>query len=229
MKLRQIAIALALLTGSTLAASAQTLYKPHLHVGVHGGGVLSSQSFNPSVEQSMLPGMTMGLSVRWAEERHVGLLAELSFTQRGWREKFEDKQFSYSHALDYIELPLLTHINFGSQHAKFFFNLGPQFCFLTGDRVSANFDYMNWKNVPDFPTRNRTNEQLSTEVSRKFDYGITGGAGMEIVIARRHSLMLEGRYYFGLGNIFPGSKRDYFNASRGNAIMVSLGYMFRLK
>ena len=48
-------------------------------------------------------------------------------------------------------------------------------------------------------------------VDRKFDYGIVGGAGMEIVI-KPDTPMLEGRYYFGLGNIFKDSKRDFFAA-----------------
>ena len=46
-------------------------------------------------------------------------------------------------------------------------------------------------------------------IDRKFDYGILGGAGVEFIIRRKHSIMLEGRYYFGLGNIYKDSKRDF--------------------
>lgn len=41
--------------------------------------------------------------------------------------------------------------------------------------------------------------------------------------------MLEGRYYYGLGNIFSAKKKDEFSASRGTAIEVTLGYMFHIK
>ncbi|MDE7473541.1 MAG: PorT family protein [Muribaculaceae bacterium] len=212
------------------ALTGQTLYKPHLHVGGHAGMTLSQQSFNPSIEQKMLQGITMGTSVTWAEERHVGLRAEVNLTQRGWQEDFTDTpEFSYTHRLTYIEVPLMTHIFFGSRRVKGFFNLGPQLCYMIGDNVDANFDYHDIKSIPGFPTVNRTTEQMSMEVTNRFDYGICGGAGMELTIKRKHCISLEARYYYGLGNIFSSSKKDYFNASRGSAIMVTLGYQFRLK
>ena len=52
---------------------------------------------------------------------------------------------------------------------------------------------------------------------------------MEFIVKRRHSFMLEGRYYFGLGNIYKDSKRDFFSASRNQSIEVTLKYMFRVR
>lgn len=219
-----------LLLATAATVSAQTLYKSHVHVGGHAGASLSQQSFTPSIEQGMHKGMTLGASFRYAEERHVGLMAEINFTQRGWTENFSDNpQFSYSRTLSYVELPIMTHIFFGSRKVKCFFNLGPQLCYMVGDNISSNFDYKNVSSIPDFPTRNRTTEQMGMEIENRFDYGICAGVGMELIIKKRHSIMLEGRYYYGLGNIYPASKKDYFSASRGNSIMVTLGYMFRLK
>ena len=227
---RILLILTVVLTATVQGLRGQTLYKPHLHVGGHAGATLSQQSFNPSIEQKMLQGITMGASVTWAEERHVGLRAEVNLTQRGWQEDFTDTpEFSYIHRLTYVEVPIMTHIFFGSRRFKGFFNLGPQLCYMIGDNVDANFDYHDIKSIPDFPTRNRTTEQMSMEVTNRFDYGICGGAGMMMTIKRKHCITLEGRYYYGLGNIFPSSKKDYFNASRGSTIMVTLGYQFRLK
>lgn len=221
---------LMILAASFQYVAAQTLYKPHLHVGGHAGVALSQQSFNPSIEQKMHQGITMGLSIMWAEERHVGLRAELNLTQRGWEEDFTDTpQFSYKHTLTYIEIPMMTHIFFGGRRVKGFFNLGPQLCYMIGDNISANFDYHNLQAIEGFPLANRTTRQMSMEITNRFDYGICAGAGMQIFIKKKHCLSLEGRYYYGLGNILPSSKKDYFNASRGNAITVTLGYMFRLK
>lgn len=70
---------------------------------------------------------------------------------------------------------------------------------------------------------------MRLKIKNRFDYGITGGAGVEFIIKKRHSVLLEARYYYGLGNIFPSSKADEFSASRGSTIMVNLGYMYRLK
>lgn len=218
------------IVGGYMSSQAQTLYVPHVHVGGHAGAVLSQQSFNPSIEQAMHQGFMIGASFMWAEERHVGLRAELNLTQRGWTEKFDDTtQFSYSRTLTYVELPLMTHIFFGGRHVKCIFNLGPQLCYMIGDNISSNFDYHNPGNVDGFITANRTTAQMGMDVTNRFDYGITAGVGCEFTIGRKHAFTLEGRYYYGLGNIYPASKRDYFSASRGNAIMVTLGYDFRLK
>ncbi len=70
---------------------------------------------------------------------------------------------------------------------------------------------------------------MSMDIKNKFDYGILGGAGVELTIKKKHSIMLEARYYFGLGNVFPSAKKDEFSASRGTSIQVTLGYMFHIK
>lgn len=228
--MKRIALIITILTVSITAIKGQTLYQPHFHVGAHAGVAMSQQSFNPSIEQKFHQGITMGVSAMWAEERHVGLRAELNLTQRGWCEDFtETPEFSYSHTLTYIELPIMTHIFFGGRKVKGFFNLGPQLCYMIGDKVDANFNVSDIAQIPGFPTANRTTEQMAMTVTNKFDYGICAGAGMELIIKRKHCITIEGRYYYGLGNIFPSAKKDYFNASRGNAITVTLGYMFRLK
>lgn len=212
-----------------IAARAQTHYEPHIWIGGHAGMTLSNVSFSPSVKQSMEPGFTFGASFRYAEERHVGILAELNIAQRGWKENFEEAPFEYSRKLTYISLPIMTHIFFGGRKAKCFFNLGPEISYMLGESTSANFDYTNPAAVEGFPVRNRMTEQMTTAVKNKFDYGITAGVGGEFRIRRNHAIYIEARYYFGLGNIFPASKKDTFGASRNSSIVATLGYHFRIK
>ena len=38
--------------------------------------------------------------------------------------------------------------------------------------------------------------------------------------------MLEGRYYYGLGDIFGNSKRDYFGRSNLTNIVIKMTYLF---
>lgn len=224
----RIFLLLILLTAS-IAAKAQTHYVPHVWVGAHAGATLSEMSFSPSVKQSMVQGVTAGVSFKYAEERHVGLLAELNISQRGWKEDFEESPFNYSRRLTYIELPVMTHIFFGSKKVKGFFNLGPSVSYMISDDISADFDYAHPDQVAGFPLTNRSTEQMAMEIKNKFDYGITAGLGGEFIVNRRHAISLEARYYFGLGNIYPSSKKDTFSASRGTSILITLGYSFRLK
>lgn len=209
-------------------AVAQRTYHPTFDVGAKAGVTLSNQKFSPTVEQKMLTGMIGGLSVRYSEEKLFGLMAELNIEQRGWEESFDEAAFSYKRSLTYISLPVMTHINFGTKTVRGFVNLGPSVSYMIFNNISSNFDYKNTSVVPGFPT-DRHVEQMGLEIKNKFDYGIVGGLGMELRFKNKHFFLLEGRYYFGLGNIFPSAKKDYFSASRGTSIEVTLSYMFRLK
>ena len=144
-------------------------------------------------------------------------------------ENFEGAPISYSRQLTYLKLPLLTHIYFGSRRFKCFVNLGPEFSMMIGEKIRSDFDYRNPFDNPDFPSRNRQVEQMWTDIHNKFDYGITAGIGFEFYVQPRHSITLECRYYYGLGNIFPASKADTFGASRPTDIEATIGYNFRIK
>lgn len=211
-----------------LPVAAETHYKPHISIGGRAGMTMSQMSFSPSVKQGMTQGTTGAVTFRYTEEKLFGLIAELGWVQRGWAEDFEEHDFSYKRTITYINLPLLTHIYFGSKRFKTFINLGPEVSLYLGDNVKADFDYRKPTSVPNFPG-NRQTEQLWADVTGKFDYGICAGIGFEFWVKPRHSVCVEGRFYYGLGNIYPSSKADTFGASRNMTIEVTLGYNFRLK
>lgn len=208
---------------------AQRAYEPQFSIGGKGGVTFSKVAFTPGIKQSMNMGMTAGAVFRYTEEKFFGLIGELKIEQRGWKETFDETEFTYSRTLTYVQLPLLTHIYFGSNRVKGFFNLGPSVGYMINSSASANFDYENPGSVEGFPIVNRHTNQMKMPIKNRFDYGILGGAGIEIYINKRNSILLEGRYYYGLGNIFSAKKADEFSASRGNSIEVTIGYMFRLK
>ena len=220
---------MALAVVAVLPASAQSHYVPHISWGVRGGVTMAKQDISPSVPQGWKLGSTGAVQIRYAEERHVGILAELGWVQRGWKEDFEESPLQYSRTLTFINLPILTHISFGGKRFKAIINLGPELSYMISESKSANFDYNNLESVTDWPERQRQTEQLAMEVKNKFDYGITAGVGCEYYLSPRRSITLEARYYFGLGNIFPSSKADTFSASRSTSIEISVGYNFRLQ
>ena len=211
-----------------LCGYAQRRTEQNVAVGVKGGMTMSRVNFAPSIQQGLLKGLALGVSARYIEEAHFGLIGEFFIEQRGWQESFEDLPFQYSRKFTYLQIPILTHIFFGSDKARFFINLGPEFSFMIGESVSSNFDVTNTASIADFPA-NRHTQQYLLDVNSKFDYGIAAGMGVEVNVNRRNSILLEGRFYYGLGNVFSSHKSDYFSASPGMSIMVTLGYMFRLK
>lgn len=224
---RIITLTLALLL--TLSAKSQ-VEQPRriLEIGVTGGLNLSQMDFQPDIRQKYLMGANGGLFARYTSEKYFGMICaaqlELNFSQRGWTENFDDDTSNgYSRTLNYIELPLLAHLSWGREEKgfQFFINLGPQISFFMGD--SEKFEG-NWK------TENRPESIRAIygkEVENKFDYGIAGGLGIELK-TKIGNFFVEGRYYYGLSDIFKNSKTDDFGRSANQTITVRLGYAIRI-
>lgn len=207
---------------------AQTHYSSNVAIGVKGGMDFSEVFFNPKVKQTFVPGYTAGVMVRYVEENHFGLIGELNLAQRGWKENFEELPFEYSRTLDFVDLCFMAHIFFG-RRGRFFFNAGPQVGYYLGEHIKSNFDPYQMGSIPDFPNRNRINQQMVEPITIKVDYGISAGLGGEFNVNRKNSLCVECRFYFGLANIFSTRRADYFNASNQMSLSATVGYWFRIK
>ncbi len=226
--MRSLLLALAL-AATLFTASAQTHYEGNIAVGAKGGVTLSRLKFSPSVPQTMLPGFMAGVTFRYIEEKHFGVIAELNLEQRGWKEKFDGLNYTYQRRLTYLQLPMLTHIFFGNNKVRGFFNAGPEIGLLIGTGTKANFDYANVELIEGFPTENRETDQYKLDVKNKFDYGISAGLGLEVIGRNKHSFTLEGRFYYGLRDVFSNHSTDPFSSSSSMSIMVTLGYYYRIK
>ena len=225
--MRRISLVVMLLL--TLSVTAQTHYEGTIAVGGKAGATFSKVNFSPSVQQSMSSGMTAGVMFRYIEEKNFGLIAELNVTQRGWSESFDDADYSFCHRFTYLELPIMTHIFFGNQRIKGFLNLGPELNVMVADGISSNFSYQGAADMDYFVQNTRHIEQYTLDIKNKLDYGICAGAGMELNLSTKHSLLLEGRFYYGLTDVFANHKTDVFSSSNSMSVMVTLGYFYRLK
>ncbi len=229
--LRSVFLKLALLSVlaglSFMNCFAQTHYRSNVSVGIKGGADLSRMFFNPSVRQTFLPGAIAGVTFRYIEESHFGLVAELNFTQRGWKENFEEEPFQYSRRLNYLMLPVMAHIYFG-RRGRFFANIGPEIGVRLSDSYKANFDVDKAPNIEGF-NKYHTVKQYTEPIKQKIDYGICAGLGGEFFASPKHSVSAEIRFYYGLGNLFSATRRDYFNGSNSMNLEMTIGYWFRIK
>ena len=64
--------------------------------------------------------------------------------------------------------------------------------------------------------------QDTMAVENKLDYGIALGLGAEYSIPKVGHFLAEARYYYGLGNIYGASKRDYFGKSNYGQIVLKI-------
>ena len=104
-------------------------------IGVNGGVNISSVSFMPRIREGKQIGPSFGLTARYISEKYFsmicGIQMELNYSQRGWKEVYEDETGdTYHRAMNYLELPILAHLAFGKDEGnglRFIVNLGPQF------------------------------------------------------------------------------------------------------
>ena len=226
--MRKILLFFFMVLGYVASSQAQTHFDSRVDIGARGGVTFSTVMFKPSIMGKLGMGYTGGLTFRYTEENHFGLIAEVNLVQRGWAEKFEDLPYSYQRVLNYIEVPVMSHIYFGSR-GKFFINAGPEIAYFIGDKIKSNFDYTDVSGLEGFNDKNRRTEQLTMNVSQKLDFGIVAGLGGEFSINRRNSLALEARVFYGIGNVMPSGRQDTFTVSNQLSVAVTAGYWFRIK
>lgn len=208
------------------AAMAQSHYTSRVYVGGHAGCDFSRVQFTPSVNQGFNIGGNAGLNFRYIEEKHFGFIVEANWQQRGWQESFDEMPYKYSRTVNFIQIPFLAHVYFGNR-GKFFVNAGPSVSFFVGESTNANFDINTISSNPDF--NNRITYQYYEPVNQKVDYGIEGGVGGEFSLTPKHSIYLDARFYYGLGNLLKSGRTEYIRGSNSMSIVLSLGYWFRMK
>ena len=210
-------------------------------IGANGGYVLSKVGFTPTVQQKQHGGITGGVSLRYVCEKYFkticSVYAEVNYAKVGWTEDILDiennavlisgtgEALKYQRDITYIQIPVFAHLAWGREERgfNFFVNLGPQVGIYLNESTTTNFD----------ETTSTENDRVSNitaqydmPVEKKLDYGIAAGAGMEYSIPKVGHFLLEGRYYYGLGNIYGSSKKDYFGKSNFGQIVVKASYLF---
>ncbi|GHV21787.1 hypothetical protein FACS189428_2780 [Clostridia bacterium] len=196
-------------------------FQPSWAFGLNAGATLSSVGFTPSVPQTTLLQESGGLVVRYISEKNFGIQLELNYALRGWKEETDTVSHfnKYSRSLAYIELPLMTHFYYDlGKRARIVFNAGPQIGYNIGEKELER-DILN----PPVPKPDKV-IYYDQKVQQKFDYGITGGLGLEIRTGIGN-FILEGRYYYGLSDFFKSDKGEDFQSSHNQVIGVKIAYL----
>lgn len=211
----------------------------NLAFGVSAGGCLNRVDFSPSIKQNYLPGINGGLVVRYTSEKYFSMICatqiELNYVQRGWKENITDgSNNTYSRTTHYVEVPFLVHLGVGQEQrgAQFFFNAGP----LLGWYLNSTEHYGYSEEEP-WSIYYRSNgivAQYGSEpgdptspgkaVENSLEYGIAAGAGVELKTGVGN-FTVEGRYYFGLSDMFGNSKADPFGRSANQTIYARISYL----
>jgi hypothetical protein len=150
-------------------------------------------------------GFIGGASLTYSIENTHALTAKILYSQKGANIN------GVKQALNYVEVPLI---------GRFFFNregkcrpnifVGPSFNFL------ANATSKVGENRPAVITNFR-------DQYKSFDLGMTGGLGLNFLIARETRLIFDGRYTYGFSDVTKAS--GYVN---NKALSLTAGVTFGL-
>ena len=192
-----------------IAAWAQPrLKRPEFYLGVHGGVSAGTVFFKPSVE-GMTPitnaavlGGNGGLVFRYAGHKYCHFQAELNYLHRGWATYTETAGHNYNN-LHYVEIPILMHLNFGSEVCKWFLNLGPQIGYCVKDETKT--------------------------IDHRFDWGLAGGTGFYIQTKKAGLYQLEIRADFSFGGIYGTTVIDKYSLASPFDLSVNLGWMIPVR
>lgn len=226
-------------------------YRNEFAVGVNGGVSMSTVAFTPEIPQNQLIGKTFGLTFRYNGEKYFksicSLVAEVNYTQMGWKERIWDANDQpvingqtglaeeYSRIVNYVQVPLFARLGWGRerQGLQAYFQVGPQLGYFLNEKTEANFDLdhpnttdrVSHISGPDIGKVHFSN-MYHMPIEKKLDYGIAAGLGVELSLRHVGHFLLEGRYNFGLGNIYGNTKRDYFAKSNYQNIVIKATYLF---
>ena len=222
-------------------------HRSEFAAGINGGYAMSTVGFQPKVPQDMHGGMTIGATLRYTSEKYFNsicaIVGEVNYTRMGWKESIltlEDQPVingetglaeEYQRHINYVQVPIFARLGWGRERRglQAFVQAGPQLGFYLSESTEGNFD-LNSPNLTDRTSLISSNLENASNmyfmpVENKFDYGIAVGLGFEFSHNKLGHFIVEGRYYYGLGNVYGNTKRDYFSISNYSTIYIKMSYL----
>ena len=229
--MRRLLLSTACLLLSTVAFAQVGELRSNLTVGFNGGYNLSRVDFSPTIKQEFQPGLTGGITLRYTTEKYFALICaaqlEVNFAQRGWKELIEDgSKNTYHRTTNYIEIPFFAHLGWGQEErgVQFFVNAGPQFGFYLPNNKEEYYGFSEEYPWDESQRPGGTTQQYGKAIENTLEYGIAGGLGMELKTGIGNFL-IEGRYFFGLSDMFGNTKADPFGRSANTTITGKISYL----
>ncbi len=165
--------------------------------------------------------------MNYAPSEIFGIQVELLYEQKGSAAKDATDQYEeftvettdYKWMLNYLTLPMMAKVSFGSG-ARFFIEAGPYFGYLLSAKMKGTAKFMN----PTNPDQNHTDD-VDTDIYdsfKKFDFGLVGGIGVKVPAGSNMMVFGDARYNYGLAKLDSDGNAKMFNS----AIGISVGVLF---
>ncbi len=218
--LRLSITAIVLLICSTWTVAQRSTYPKSMWVGLSGGLQLSRYQFVPTVQQNQHLGTHFGALTRIDLEKGASVEIGLNYVQTGWTERFDEDTTgkAYRRDINYLEMPILSHLYLENKLARVFVNAGPFIGYYLGDNSSIQ--------GTGFSEQQQTRHALP--IKNKIAWGLTGGPGVSIKLGNRHRIELEGHIQYDFQDIWSTRREDPYGGSAELRFGAGLRYLFKL-
>ncbi|WP_180336325.1 porin family protein [Pontibacter ramchanderi] len=152
------------------------------------------------------PGLQVGAVANFAISELVSIQPELLFMQKGF--KIGDSDAYIKGKSNYIEVPVLAKITFGSEQVKGFVTGGPTAGYLVSGKSSIKYGDNEVSESYEFE-----DEDNRMELGASFGVGLAFGA-----------LNLDVRYGLGLTSLYETESGE--SKSRNRVLGISVAYLF---
>ncbi len=118
--------------------------------------------------------------------------------------------------IDFVSIPLLAKIYFGTgKKTRFFVNAGPYLGILLGNKIKTDA----YSTVPE-------SEVDIKDSTKKIDFGLAGGLGVQFLVGTNMGFTVEARDNFGLTNL-NDSKRTTITEYKTNTAQLILSFQWK--
>ncbi|HBH49175.1 MAG TPA: hypothetical protein DDX98_11070 [Bacteroidales bacterium] len=223
-QIRIFAVAWLVLAGLSLFGQS-TDFRRKVGVGFHGGYTISEVNFrpgllDPSINYKAISTFNYGLVLNFIGEPFAGIQIEVNVSQRGWIEE-ADSAYTYTRKMNYIEVPVLTHLSFGKKRMRYIFNLGPYVAF----HQSFSETYEMFDDQAQIPESDSIDYYYGRVVDSPTDFGFIfdGGVGVH---TKYGTFQVKARYTQAVTNLFKQYPEGQFRFSQTRNIYIGFAYYY---
>jgi hypothetical protein len=186
----------------TVAVKAQVSIIPK--AGVNFASVSDHEFYN---NRSALTGFTAGVGLNYnlSGDGFLSVQPELLYSQKGFSTQGSLAtivNFEGDYKLNYLELPVLIKISFGTEAIAAYVNAGPSIGYLLGGRVKGQGNvlglfgsgYNEKINFTESPALTNLNDLNAN----RLEFGVSAGGGLGYNFGSNSSVFVDVRYNLGL-------------------------------
>jgi Outer membrane protein beta-barrel domain len=204
------------------------------YIGIRGGyNLATGQDLQKALDENSpgstakvadLAGYMGGIVLNIGVSKAFSIQPEVLYSQQG--AQINDGADYFKAKIDFVNVPLLLKLAFGSPKVKFFINAGPYVGYKLSQKQETSVGGIKSSSTVDFVTDYDSDGMKDNRI----DFGGIGGAGLQFNLGGP-LLVLEGRYQYGMAD--PDLYKDGKPASVGDmghtrVMTGTLGILFPL-